>query len=69
MSGGHSLVAVCGLVTAVASPAVQHGPQARRPQQLWHTGSAVAVPGFQLQASVVVVHEFSYPAGRGIFLG
>ena len=25
VSGGHSLVAVCGLVTAVASPVVQHG--------------------------------------------
>ena len=30
---------------AVASPAAEHRLQARRPQQLWHVGSAAAARG------------------------
>ena len=35
---GPLFAAVRGFLIAVASPTVEHGPQARRLQQLWHRG-------------------------------
>ena len=38
---GPHLTALRGPLTAGAPPAAEYGLQARRPQQLWHTGSVV----------------------------
>ena len=57
---GLSLVAVCGLLTAVAFLAVEHGLQAHR--------SHVAHLGLQSAGSLVLAHGLSYPTARGLFL-
>ena len=49
------LIAICGLLIAMASLVEEHGLQACRLQQLWHAGS------------VVVAHGFSCSAACGIF--
>ena len=43
VSGGYSLVAVCGLLTVVASLVAEHWLYARGLQQLQHAGLAVEV--------------------------
>ena len=42
---GPLLTTVHGLLIAVASPAAEHGLQARGLQQPWHAGSAVVACG------------------------
>ena len=43
VSGDYPLGAVCRLLIAVASLAVEHGARARGLQSLWDTGSVVVV--------------------------
>ena len=64
---GLLFVAVCGLLTAVASLVAEHGLQARRLQQLWHAGSVVVAHRLQNVGSVVVVHGLSCSVACGIF--
>ena len=64
---GLLFVAVCGLLITVASLVVEHGPQARRLQQLWHVGSVVVARGLQSTGSVVVAHGLSCSVACGIF--
>ena len=61
-SGVYSLVAMPGLLTAVISLVVEHGPQACRLPQLQNTGPWV------LGQSVVVAHRLSCSVACGIFL-
>ena len=42
---GPLLAALCRILTAAASPVVEHGLQARGPQQSWRAGSAVVARG------------------------
>ena len=66
---GLLFVAVCGLLIAVASLAVEHGLQACGLQQLWHVGSVVVACGLQSTGSVVVAHRLSCSTACGIFPG
>ena len=59
---GLLFVVVHGPITAVASPAAEHGPQ-----QLWHLGPIVVARGLQSTGSVVVAHEFGCSMACGIF--
>ena len=67
---GYSLVAVCGLLIAVASLAEEHGLSGAdfsRLQQLWYKGSVFAAPRSKSTGSVVVVHRLSNSVACGIF--
>ena len=66
---GLLFVAVCGLLTVLASLVADHGLQACRLQQLWHLGSVVVACGHQSAGSVVVVHRLSCSLTCGIFPG
>ena len=46
---GPLLTVVCGPLTVVAFPVVEHGPQACGPQQSWLTGSAAVARRLQAQ--------------------
>ena len=58
---GFFLVAVCGLLVAVASPVAERGPYSMR-------DSVVVASGFQSTGSIVVVHGLKHSAACGIFL-
>ena len=64
---GLLFVAVRGCLIAAASVVLEHRLQARRLQQLWHTGSVVVSHGLQSAGSVVVAHGLSCSAACGIF--
>ena len=61
MGGGYSLVAVHGLLIAMASLVAEHGLQGTQ-------ASIVAAHGLQSAGSVVVVHRLSGLTARGFFL-
>ena len=63
---GLLFVVVHGLLIAVASFVVEHGFQARRLQQLWHTASVVVARELQSAGSVVVAHRLSCSMACGI---
>ena len=60
-------VAVCGPLPGVASPAAEHGFQARGPQQLRLVGSRVQDQQLWCTGSVVVAHGLSCSTACGIF--
>ena len=66
VSKGHALVAGQGLLIAVAPHVAEHGLQGVR-EQLWHVGSAAAVPGLYSTGSMVMVHRLSCSVACGIF--
>ena len=59
-TGGCSLAALCGPLTAAASLGAEHGLQATQP-------SVAAVPGLQITGSVVVAPGLSCSVAHGIF--
>ena len=59
-------VAVRGLLTAVASPAAEHGLQVHGPQQPWHAGSVVVAHGLQSTGPAAGAQELSCSVARGI---
>ena len=63
------LVAVCRPLIFVASPAAEHGLQARRSQQLWYVGSVPTARGLQSSGPAAVAHGPSGSAARGILPG
>ena len=82
VSGSYPLVAVHGLLIAVASLVEEHmswNMQASvvvawrlsgcgvEAQWLWRGGSVIAARGFYILDSVVVAHQFSCPVACGIF--
>ena len=66
-SRGYSLVAMCELLTVVASPIAEQGSRAGRLPYLQHMDSAVAAPGLQSTGSTVVAHGLSCSTACGIF--
>lgn len=74
-SGSSSLVAVCGLLVALASPVQEHwlllsrstGSRAGEPQYLWPVGSVLAAPGPWSTGSIVMAHGLSCSAAWGLF--
>ena len=65
---GPLLAAVRRLLIAVASPAAEHGLQARRLQQLQHSGLVVVACGLQSTSSAAVAHGPSRSTACGILL-
>ena len=63
---GLLIIAMHRLLTAVASLVVEHGLQARRLQQLWHTCSVAVAHGLQSTGSVVVAHGLSSCGQRAL---
>ena len=66
-SGGCSLVAMRGLLIAVASLVAEQGSRTHRREQLRHTGPAVVAPALWSTASIVVVHRLSCSVACGNF--
>ena len=64
---GLLLVAVHGLLIAVASLVVEHGFQVRWLQQLWLAGSVVVAHRLQSAGSVVVTHRLVCSLACGLF--
>ena len=64
---GLFLVAMRGLLIAVASFAAEHRLQVCGLQQLWHMASVVVFHGLQSAGSVVVAQRLSCSAACGIF--
>ena len=54
---GLLLVAMCGPPILVASPAVEYGLQARRPQQMWHSGSGAMAHGLSCSAACGILPD------------
>ena len=66
-SGSYSLVVVRGLLIAVASLVVEHGPWGTWTSVVWHVGSEVMIPGLWSTGSIVVAPGLSCSEACGIF--